>query len=155
MRTFDLSPLHRFAIGFDNVGRLLDTASRLDDQATAYPPYNIEKVSENGYRITMAVAGFAPEDIDVTLHDSTLVISGRMERDQSTGQFLHRGIAGRAFERKFELADHIKVQGASLENGLLHVNLERVVPEEKKPRKIAISGTAGASALEHGETRAA
>lgn len=155
MRTYDLSPLHRFAIGFDNVSRLLDAASRLDDQATAYPPYNIEKVSENGYRITMAVAGFAPEDLDVTLHDSTLVISGRMERDQPAAQILHRGIAGRAFERKFELADHIKVQGASLENGLLHVNLERIVLEEKKPRKIAIAGATGASALEHGETQAA
>jgi len=153
MRTFDLSPLHRFAIGFDNVSRLMDAASRLDEQSTAYPPYNIEKVSDDGYRITMAVAGFAPEDLDVTLHDTTLVISGRIQREQPTNEVLHRGIAGRAFERKFELADHIKVIGASLENGLLHVNLQRVVPEEKKPRKIAIAAATGASALEHNESQ--
>jgi molecular chaperone IbpA len=152
MRTFDLTPLHRFAIGFDNVSRLLDTASRLDEQATAYPPYNIEKVSEDGYRITMAVAGFAPDTLDVTVHDSTLVISGRQERaPEEAERFLHRGIATRAFERKFELADHIKVKGASIENGLLHVNLERQVPEEKKPRRIAISSSSGPTALEHHE----
>ncbi|KAA5604936.1 Hsp20 family protein [Roseospira marina] len=150
MRTFDLAPLHRFAIGFDNVSRLLDAASRVDEQATAYPPYNIEKVSENDYRITMAVAGFAPETLDVTVHDSTLVISGRQERaTEEANRYLHRGIATRAFERKFELADHIKVRGASIENGLLHVSLERVVPEEKKPRKIEIASTTGATALEH------
>jgi len=149
MRTYDLSPLHRFAIGFDNVGRLLDAANRLDEQATAYPPYNIEKVSEDAYRITMAVAGFAPETLDVTLHDSTLIISGRQERAPTDGEFLHRGIATRAFERKFELADHIKVRGATIENGLLHVHLEREVPEEKKPRRIEIASAQGSSALEH------
>ncbi len=149
MRTFDLSPLHRFAIGFDNVGRLLDTANRLDEQAMAYPPYNIEKVSEDDYRITMAVAGFAPETLDVTLHDSTLIISGRQERAGTEGEFLHRGIATRAFERKFELADHIKVRGATIENGLLHVNLEREVPEEKKPRRIEIDSASGGGALDH------
>ncbi|MBB4285226.1 Hsp20 family protein [Roseospira goensis] len=155
MRTFDLTPLHRFAIGFDNVSRLLDTASRLDDQATAYPPYNIEKVSDDDYRITMAVAGFTPEELDVTVHDSTLVISGRQARDEEQARFLHRGIATRAFERKFELADHIKVRGAAIENGLLHVNLEREVPEEKKPRKIAITGAngGGTATLEHRDTR--
>jgi len=150
MRTFDLAPLHRFAIGFDNVSRLLDTASRLDEQTTAYPPYNIEKVSEDAYRITMAVAGFAPEALDVTVHDSTLVISGRQERTaEDPANFMHRGIATRAFERKFELADHIKVKGADIEHGLLHVNLERHVPEEKKPRKIEISSVTGPAALEH------
>ena len=149
MRTFDLSPLHRFAIGFDNVGRLLDAANRLDEQATAYPPYNIEKVSEDDYRITMAVAGFAPENLDVTLHDSTLIISGRQQRAEGGGEFLHRGIATRAFERKFELADHIKVRGATIEHGLLHVLLEREVPEEKKPRQIAITSAEGATALDH------
>ncbi|WP_299439631.1 Hsp20 family protein [uncultured Rhodospira sp.] len=156
MRTYDLSPLHRFAIGFDNVSRLLDAASRVDEQATAYPPYNIEKVSDDAYRITMAVAGFAPEHLDVTVHDSTLIISGRQERTEPQGgQFLHRGIATRAFERKFELADHIKVRGASIENGLLHVHLERQVPEEKKPRRIEIAGATGASAITHTQDEAA
>ncbi|MQX37814.1 Hsp20 family protein [Roseospira navarrensis] len=156
MRTFDLTPLHRFAIGFDNVSRLLDTASRLDEQTTAYPPYNIEKVSDDDYRITMAVAGFAPEHLDVTVHDSTLIISGRQERAGEEGErFLHRGIATRAFERKFELADHIKVRGASIENGLLHVNLERQVPEEKKPRRIEIASGTGPTALEHKDEAAA
>jgi molecular chaperone IbpA len=152
MRTFDLTPLHRFAIGFDNVSRLLDTASRLDEQAAAYPPYNIEKVSDDAYRITMAVAGFAPETLDVTVHDSTLIISGRQERAEPEGQYLHRGIATRAFERKFELADHIKVRGAAIENGLLHVSLEREVPEEKKPRRIEIASASGPTAITHAST---
>jgi molecular chaperone IbpA len=151
MRPFDPTPLHRFAIGFDNISRLLDTATRLDEQALAYPPYNIEKLSETEYRITMAVAGFGESDLDVTVQENTLLISGKHDRvDATKGQFLHRGIAGRAFERKFELADHIQVKGAKLENGLLHVDLERIVPEEKLPRKVAIeSATSGAKAIEN------
>ncbi|WP_413203942.1 Hsp20 family protein [Rhodospirillum sp. A1_3_36] len=153
MRTFDPTPLHRFAIGFDNISRILDAATRLDDQAVAYPPYNIEKLSENDYRITMAVAGFGESDLDVIVQENTLIISGKIHRAESESkapEFLHRGIAGRAFERKFELADHIQVKGAALENGLLHVDLERLVPEEKLPRKVAIqsSGT-GAKAIEN------
>ncbi|MGB0696697.1 MAG: Hsp20 family protein [Rhodospirillaceae bacterium] len=151
MRNFDLSPLHRFAVGYDNVSRLLDSVSRLDDQAVAYPPYNIEKLDENDYRITMAVAGFSEADLDITAQENTLVISGKIARpdDAPNQTFLYRGIAGRAFERKFELADHVKVVGARLENGLLHVDLVKEVPEEKQPRKIAIGGAqAAAPALE-------
>lgn len=143
MRSYDLSPLHRFTVGFDNVGRLLDAAMRLDDAALSYPPYNIEKLGDDDYRVTMAVAGFGESDLDVTVEDSTLIVRGRMERDDADNPanqrtFLHRGIATRAFERRFELADHIKVKGAHLINGLLHVELKREVPEEKKPRRITI-----------------
>lgn len=152
MRAYDLSPLHRFAIGFDNVGRLLDTASRLDTQATSYPPYNVEKTGETEYRITMAVAGFSENDLNVVCEDNTLTISGRIEQaEDAQTKFLHRGIAGRAFERKFELADHIKVVGAGLSNGLLHVDLFREIPEEKQPRRIQITrveDSAPAPALE-------
>ncbi|WP_404378836.1 Hsp20 family protein [Caenispirillum salinarum] len=158
MRSYDLSPLHRFTVGFDNVSRLLDAATRLDDAALSYPPYNIEKLGEDDYRVTMAVAGFAESDLDVTVEDSTLIVRGRMGRDD-TGEaaeprtFLHRGIATRAFERRFELADHIKVEGARLVNGLLHVELKREVPEEKKPRRIAIS-QGHARAIEHQQAEA-
>ena len=138
MRTTDFSPLYRFSIGFDRMQRLVDAASRFDDAAHAYPPYNIEARGDDAYRITMTVAGFAEKDLDVTVTENTLVISGR-KRDQDEGvSYLHRGIAGRAFERRFELADHIKVAGANLVNGLLHVDMVRELPEEKKPRKIAI-----------------
>ncbi len=155
--TYDLSPLHRFAIGFDNVSRLLDHATRLDDQAVSYPPYNIEKLSDSDYRITMAVAGFGESDLDITAQDNTLVISGRLEKQEGddAARFLHRGIAGRAFERKFELADHIKVTGASLVNGLLHVDLVREVPEEKQPRKISIATDAAAAAPKAIDNKAA
>lgn len=153
MRTHDLSPLHRFTVGFDNVSRLLDAAAHLDEAALSYPPYNIEKLNEDDYRVTMAVAGFAEADLDVSVHDNTLVISGRMEKqgaEPDGRRFLHRGIATRAFERRFELADHIKVRGARLVNGLLHVELQREVPEEKKPRRIAISrGGPEGPMLEH------
>ncbi|EKV30796.1 16 kDa heat shock protein A [Caenispirillum salinarum AK4] len=153
MRSYDLSPLHRFTVGFDNVSRLLDAATRLDDAALSYPPYNIEKLGADDYRVTMAVAGFAESDLDVTVEDSTLIVRGRMDRDETGDDaeprtFLHRGIATRAFERRFELADHIKVEGARLVNGLLHVELKREVPEEKKPRRIAI-GQGHARAIEH------
>ncbi len=138
MRTTDFSPLYRFSVGFDRMQRLVDAASRFDEAAYAYPPYNIEAHGEDAYRITMTVAGFAEKDLDVTVTENTLVISGR-KRDEDKGvSYLHRGIAGRAFERRFELADHIKVVGANLENGLLHVDMVRELPEEKKPRKIAI-----------------
>lgn len=156
MRTNDLSPLHRFTVGFDNVGRLLDAAARLDDAALSYPPYNIEKLGEDEYQVTMAVAGFAADDLDVVIHDNTLVITGRMEKPEApdpSRRFLHRGIATRAFERRFELADHIKVGGARLDNGLLHVDLHREVPEEKKPRRIAIA-KAEPALIEHKEQAA-
>ncbi len=148
MRSYDLSPLHRFTVGFDNVSRLMDAVSRLDDATMSYPPYNIERFGEDRYRISMAVAGFTENDLDIMLKDNTLTISGRKaEEEADAATFLHRGIASRAFERRFELAAHIKVKGASLENGLLHVDLEREVPEELKPRKISIDATDGKKAI--------
>jgi molecular chaperone IbpA len=147
MRTIDFSPLFRNSVGFDRVQRLMDAAQQTE-QSNAYPPYNIEQVGENGYNVTLAVAGFAPGDIDITLTERTLVVSGKTTDNEAERTFLHRGIAGRAFERRFELADHIEVKGAALENGLLQVQLERVVPEEQKPRKIEISTKSGAKAIE-------
>ncbi|HLO76471.1 MAG TPA: Hsp20 family protein [Magnetospirillum sp.] len=143
MRTFDLSPLFRSTVGFDHLSRMVDTAQRLDEAAHSYPPYNIEKLSDDDYRITMAVAGFSEADLDITVQDRTLVISGKSRREEEQAQYLHRGIAGRSFERRFELADFIRVEDASLSNGLLHVALKREVPERMKPRTIPI--TAGAS----------
>ncbi len=139
MRTYDLSPLHRFTVGFDNVSRLIDAVGRLDENSVSYPPYNIERFGDDRYRISMAVAGFTENDLDIEIKDNTLTIAGRKEEEGDAATFLHRGIAARAFERRFELAAHIKVKGANLENGLLHIDLEREVPEELKPRKIAIS----------------
>lgn len=139
--TLDFSPLFRSAIGFDRVQQLLDSVP--EGNATAYPPYNIEKLGPEDYRLTMAVAGFRAEDLDMTVKDNTLVITGRVADGTSQGETLYRGIAARAFERRFVLADHMVVDGASLENGLLHVALKRVIPEALKPRRIAINaGTA-------------
>ncbi len=138
MRTTDFSPLYRFSVGFDRMQRLVDAASRFDDAAYAYPPYNIETRGDDAYRITMTVAGFAEKDLDVTVTENTVVVSARKRDEDKDVSYLHRGIAGRAFERRFELAEHIKVVGANLVNGLLHVDLVREVPEEKKPRKIAV-----------------
>lgn len=139
MRTaFDLSPLFRSTIGFDRMSRLLDAAMRADDNTVSYPPYNIEVLGEEAYRLTMAVAGFGENDINVIVQDNSLLISGKTAKADEDRKFLYRGIAGRAFERRFELADHIKVTGASLVNGLLHVELAREVPEAMKPRTIKI-----------------
>jgi len=140
MNTIDFSPLFRHSVGFDRMQRLFDSAQRLDASAISYPPYNIEQLGSDQYRISMAVAGFKEGDLDVTVEDNTLSISGQTEDSDSDEKiYLHQGIAGRAFERRFELAEHIKVAGGNLENGLLHIELEREVPEEKKPRKISIS----------------
>ena len=142
--TYDFAPLFRTAIGFDRLARLVDTAS--EAAATpAYPPYNIEKTGDDSYRLTMAVAGFGPENLEIVVKDNTLVVTGRVADEATKGEVLHRGIAGRAFERRFVLADHIVVDGADLENGLLHVGLKRVVPEALKPRRIEI-GNAASSA---------
>ncbi len=137
MTTFDFAPLFRTAIGFDRLARLVDTAASTTE-STGYPPYNIEKLSDESYRLTMAVAGFRPEELDIVVKDNTLVVSGRPSSDTSKHEVLYRGIAGRAFERRFVLADHIVVDGADLTNGLLHVGLKRVVPEALKPRKIEV-----------------
>ncbi|MEK9726231.1 MAG: Hsp20 family protein [Rhodospirillaceae bacterium] len=141
MRTIDFSPLFRHSVGFDRLQRLADAALQGDSGASSYPPYNIEQLGEDGYRITMAVAGFGEADLDVTVNENTMVITGKQPEAEDV-TYLHRGIAGRAFERRFELADHIKVTGANLVNGLLQVELAREVPEEKKPRSIAINGKA-------------
>jgi molecular chaperone IbpA len=146
MRAFDFSPLFRSTVGFDRVYNLLDAATRLDDQQVAYPPYNIEKTGQDTYRITMAVAGFGQDDLNIVSKENSLVISGKGQEGDAKAEYLHRGIGRRAFQRRFELADHIKVVGAALENGLLHVELVRDVPEEQKPRTIAIS--AGSRQLE-------
>ena len=150
MNALDFSPLFRTAIGFDRLARQLETARTLPD-AQSYPPYNIEKTGEDSYVLTMAVAGFDPNDIEVVARENTLTVSGRAPQPEEGRSFLHRGIAGRAFERRFVLADHIVVEGANLENGLLQLNLKRVVPEALKPRRIAVRSGSPAIANEQGE----
>ncbi|OSZ70995.1 heat-shock protein [Sphingomonas sp. IBVSS1] len=139
MRGFDISPLLRSSIGFENLNRLVDYASRIDT-GDAFPPYNIEKLGDGAYRIQMAVAGFARGELDITVQENTLIVVGQAapEVDGKERQYLHRGIAKRAFERRFQLADTIKVTGASFENGLLNIELVREIPEHKKPRKVDI-----------------
>lgn len=138
MRTFDLSPLFRASVGFDNLARVFDAATRPDESHFSYPPYNISKSGEDAYRITFAVAGFGENDLDVQVENNTLTVRGKVAEAGDPTTYLHRGLAGRSFERKFELANHIQVSGARLENGLLHIELKREVPEALKPRKIAI-----------------
>ncbi len=139
MHTLDFSPLFRSIVGFDRMQSMIDTAMRADEAALSYPPYNIESRGEDAYRITMAVAGFGEQDLNITVKENTLFISGSSRKDEQEKVFLHRGIAGRSFERRFHLADHIKVVDAHLENGILSVELVRELPEEMKPRKIGIS----------------
>jgi molecular chaperone IbpA len=138
MSDFDFSPLFRSTIGFDRLMRLADAATRVDT-SSSYPPYNIEATGENAYRLTMAVAGFAPGELDVVVKENDLTVTGKSKQDEDQSKYLHRGIARRAFERHFQLADHIKVVGASLTDGMLHVDLVRDVPEAAKPRKVAIA----------------
>ncbi|MFC4349268.1 Hsp20 family protein [Kordiimonas lipolytica] len=140
MRSFDLSPLMRSTVGFDHLSRLLDSTLNTEG-ASAYPPYNIEKLSEDDYRITMAVAGFSPEELNVTVQEGTLYISGKGQEDEEERRFLHKGIAKRAFERRFELAETIRVGDAKFENGLLEIELKRVIPDHKKPRQVEIRST--------------
>jgi molecular chaperone IbpA len=151
MDGFDFSPLFRSTIGFDHLMRLVDSATRVDN-GTSYPPYNIEVTGENTYRLTMAVAGFAADDLDLTVKENELLVSGRSKKDEAA-EYLHRGLARRGFDRRFQLADHIKVTGAGLENGLLHVDLVREIPEAMKPRKIEIAQ--GSAAREQIEQKAA
>ena len=138
MRTIDFSPLFRHSVGFERMQRLLDASTRMESSSPSYPPYNIEQMGEDAYRISLAVAGFGEQDLDVTVKENTLVVTGKLADNPEDKTFLHRGIAGRAFERRFELADHIKVVGGSLVNGLLNIDLDREIPEEKRPRKIVI-----------------
>jgi len=144
MDGFDFSPLFRSTIGFDRVTRLLDAATRVDSASLGYPPYNIEKTGDESYRLTMAVAGFSPSELNVTVHENTLLVTGKAQKEEEKKNgngYLHRGIARRAFERRFSLADHMKVAGAKLDNGMLHVDLVHEVPEAAKPRKIAIGAS--------------
>lgn len=137
MRTYDLSPVYRSSVGFDRLfNELFDGLSKAE--TSGYPPYNIEVVGENDYRITVAVAGFREDELDVEVTDRALRITGSRHGDEGERTFLHQGIAGRSFERRFQLAEHLKVRGATLENGLLNIELEREIPETMKPRKIAI-----------------
>ena len=154
MTTFDFAPLFRTAIGFDRLARMVDAASANAD-AQSYPPYNIEKTGEDTYRLTMAVAGFRPEELDVVAKDNTLFVTGRAATDGQKSEMLYRGIAGRAFERRFVLADHIVVDGADLQHGLLHIGLKRVVPEALKPRRIAIGSGEPAAIADEAQLRKA
>lgn len=153
MRNIDLSPLYRSFIGFDHLASMMDTASRNEKQSS-YPPYNIELLAEDKYRITMAIAGFAKDEVSIEVQENTLQVVGTKsvkDNAETAGKeerkFLHKGISERSFERKFQLGDHVKVLAADLENGLLHVDLERVVPESKKPRTIEI----GSKLIENNE----
>jgi molecular chaperone IbpA len=149
MNALDFSPLFRSTIGFDRLMRLADAATRVDTTALSYPPYNIEKTGEDTYRLTMAVAGFSQEELEIVAQENALVVTGKAKGSEEEGKYLHRGIARRAFERRFHLADHIKVTGASLDNGLLHVELAREVPEQLKPRTVQIvAGAPKASQIE-------
>ena len=143
MRNFDLSPLYRSTVGFDRLFGMLDSLGNFEGAAPAYPPYNIERTGENAYRVTLAVAGFGEGDLNIEVKEGTLTVSGE-KKDITEGEgkeVLYRGIAARTFERRFQLADHVEVKGAALENGLLHVDLVREVPEAMKPRTIAINGS--------------
>lgn len=140
MRVFDTTPFHRSTVGFDRLFSLLDSATKLENQPS-YPPYNIERIADNAYRIVMAVAGFAEKDLGLEVHENVLSITGKREDESQAEnrQWLYQGIAGRSFERRFHLADHVEVKGAKLENGLLTIELERVIPEALKPRRIEIT----------------
>jgi molecular chaperone IbpA len=138
MRAYNFAPLYRSAVGFDHLAALVEQVSGLDTSATSFPPYNIERLGETAFRITMAVAGFAHADVKLELNAHVLIVSGNKAADTDTRQYLHRGIAGRTFARRFQLADHVEVSGATLVDGLLHVDLVRNVPERLKPRTIAI-----------------
>ena len=147
MTAFDYSPLFRSTIGFDRLTRLADAAARGDGAAT-YPPYNIEKTGDESYRLSMAVAGFGAADLDIQVQENALLVTGKAKKEDDAAQYLHRGIARRAFERRFQLADTIKVVGASLDNGMLHVELVREIPEAMKPRTINITTGAQPQTIE-------
>lgn len=142
MRSFDLTPLYRATVGFDQIADLMDRALASDVGQNSYPPYNIEKTDDDAWRISVAVAGFSDNDLAIEVKDRELLVTARKADDDKARKYLHRGIATRAFERRFHLADHVRVTGASHENGMLHIDLVREVPEALKPRQIAIS-TAG------------
>ena len=146
MHNFDLSPLFRTSVGFDYLNGLFDSAMHVDE-APSYPPYNIEKLDEDSYRITMAIAGFGEADVEVLLKENTLTVNGKLKDVENATPYLYQGIAGRAFSRSFRIADHIKVTGAELSNGLLHIALMREIPEEMRPRRIAIGASGDKSKM--------
>lgn len=143
MRNFDLTPLYRSTVGFDRFANLIDQALTADVSANSYPPYNIEKIGENNYRITLAVAGFSMGDLDIEAREGVLIVKGgKAPQDGDDAPvYLHRGIAERSFERRFQLADHVRATGAELENGLLHIELVHEIPDALKPRRIEIGGS--------------
>jgi len=143
MRNFDLTPLYRSSIGFDRVAGLLDSLSRSEQSQPSYPPYNIELTGEDHYRISMAVAGFDRSELNIEVNQNNLTVSGNKTADEKSRTYLHQGIAARNFERRFKLADHVRVESAAVENGLLHVDLVREVPEAIKPRRIDIADGVG------------
>ena len=148
MRQFDLTPLYRSTIGFDRLFSLLDGVAGGDNASPGYPPYNIERTDENAYRISVAVAGFGEKDLSIEVKENSLAVRGEKAPEQTSSEVLHQGIAARAFERRFQLAEHVQVTGASLENGLLHIELVREVPEAKKPRQIPIGLGQGPAVLD-------
>lgn len=139
MRNFDLAPLYRATVGFDQIADMMDRVLSSDVAQPTYPPYNIEKTADDAYRISIAVAGFADQDLSVEVREGQLIVSARKSDENGERTFLHRGIATRAFERKFQLADHVRVEGAAHADGMLHINLVREVPEALKPRRIEIA----------------
>ncbi|MCX7354834.1 MAG: Hsp20 family protein [Alphaproteobacteria bacterium] len=156
MRSFDFAPLFRSTVGFDRLASALESSLSAEDSAFSYPPYNIEKTGEDTYRITLAVAGFGESEIEIVQHEDTLSVVGEKKgQNGQAAQYLYRGIAGRAFKREFQLADHVRVTGASMDNGLLHVDLVREVPEAMKPRKIEVKRASGDKTLIEGAAKAA
>lgn len=139
MRTFDFAPLYRSSVGFDQIANMMDRVLSTDGTTPSYPPYNIEKLTDDSYRISIAVAGFSEADLNVEVRDKSLIVSARKADEDEDKTYLHRGIATRAFERRFHLADHVQVTGAAHSDGMLHIDLERQVPEALKPRQIQIS----------------
>ena len=146
--SFDLAPLYRATVGFDQIADMMDRVLASDVAQPSYPPYNIEKTADDAYRISIAVAGFADDDLSVELKEHQLVVSARKAEEDEARSYLHRGIATRAFERRFTLADHVRVTGAVHENGMLHIDLKREIPEALKPRRIEIARASGTPALE-------
>ena len=142
MRSFDLTPLYRATVGFDQIADLMDRALASDVSQNSYPPYNIEKTADDGWRISIAVAGFSDDDLGIEVKDRALIVTARKAEDETERSYLHRGIATRAFERRFTLADHVRVTGASHADGMLHIDLVREVPEALKPRRIEIAKAA-------------
>lgn len=142
MTTYDFSPFYRSTIGFDRMARLLENASRATDLDNGYPPYNIEAAGEDHYRVTIAVAGFSTDELDIEVHENALHVTGQKKEQTVDTHFLHRGIAGRSFKKQFRLADHVKVENAWLDNGILTIDLVRDLPEEMKPRRIAVNASA-------------